>query len=207
MSALYEIRANYGRDTIVMYQAYSEKIADLAVENQTFVKPFSFNRMTWVKPSFLWLMHRSNWASKPNQQRVLAVHIERSGWEKALSLGVLTSPERQIHGSGKQWEEKFKQAIVHVQWDTERSPKGAALSYFSIQVGLSRHIISEFVKNWIVKIDDITPLVHKLNKLRKEGSKNFTKYLPTEKRYPVRRGIGAHLMIKDEGTNENARYQ
>lgn len=196
MAELYEIRANYDSDTIVMYQAYSDTIADLAIKNQKFVEPFSFKRMTWIKPSFLWLMHRSNWAQKSNQQRILAVHIKRSGWEKALSLGVLTSPENHIHGSGKKWEEAFDKAIVHVQWDTERSPKGAALTYFSIQVGLSRHIICEFVEDWIVKIEDITPLVHKLNKLRKEGSKNYAKYLPLEKSYPVEHKLGAHLMIK-----------
>ncbi|MGW1086997.1 DUF4291 family protein [Streptomyces sp. NPDC002596] len=25
--------------------------------------------MTWIKPSFLWLMHRSNWAQKSGQER------------------------------------------------------------------------------------------------------------------------------------------
>lgn len=196
MTELYEVRANYDHETIVMYQAYSDLIADSALKNQKFVAPFSFNRMTWIKPSFFWLMHRSNWGQKPNQQRILAVHVKRSGWEKAISLGVLTSPENNIHGSGIKWEEKFKKAKVHVQWDTERSQKGAALMYFSIQVGLSRHIINEYVEDWIVKIEDMTPLVRKLDKLRKEGSKNFSKHLPSERKYPVSEELGAHLMIK-----------
>lgn len=195
MTEPYQIRANYDRDTIVMYQAYSDAIADPAIKEQRFHSPFSLTRMTWIKPSFFWLMHRSNWAQKANQTRILAVHIKRASWEKALSLGVLTSPERHIHGSGENWEQLFNKAIVHVQWDTERSQKGAALNYFSIQVGLSRHIIQEFVDEWVVKIDDFTPLVHKLNKLRRTGDKNFSKYLPTEKLYPVPEGIGEHLMI------------
>ena len=29
-----------------------------------FVPPFSFHRMTWIKPSFLWLMHRRDWGQK-----------------------------------------------------------------------------------------------------------------------------------------------
>ncbi|WP_210435233.1 DUF4291 family protein [Saccharopolyspora sp. ASAGF58] len=28
-------------------------------------RPFFFNRMTWIKPSFRRLTHRSNWAQKP----------------------------------------------------------------------------------------------------------------------------------------------
>lgn len=196
MAELYEIRAKYDRDTIVMYQAYSSAIADPALKNQTFVEPFSFTRMTWIKPSFAWLMHRSNWAKKSNQKRILAVHIKRSGWEKALSLGVLTSPEKNIHGTRKKWEQDFRKAKVHVQWDTERSQKGTPLPYYSIQVGLSRHIITEYVKDWIVKIEDLTPLVHKLYRLRREGGKNFSKNLPPEKVYPVSKELGRHLKIK-----------
>ncbi|MEN8220263.1 MAG: DUF4291 domain-containing protein [Pseudomonadota bacterium] len=195
MTNLYEIRANYDRDTIVMYQAYSSNIADLAIKKQKFVKPFSFNRMTWIKPSFLWLMHRSNWGKKSGQERILAVHITRTGWEKALSQGVLTSPEKTVHTSGKHWEQEFTKATVHIQWDTERSQRGAALQHFSIQVGLSRHIIKEFVDEWIVKIEDITPLVHKLNKLKTEGNKNFSKYIPSEKIYPISQKIGKRIMI------------
>jgi len=59
MPPLREIRADFDRTTIVVYQAYGAAIAKPALENQKFVSPFSFNRMTWIKPSFLWLMERS----------------------------------------------------------------------------------------------------------------------------------------------------
>jgi hypothetical protein len=76
-----EIRADYDRNTIVIYQAYPPTIADAAVSAGRFVSPFSFYRMTWVKPSFLWLMHRSNWGRKSGQERILAVRMTRVGWE------------------------------------------------------------------------------------------------------------------------------
>jgi hypothetical protein len=46
-----EIRAKYTNDTITVYQAYNRQIALKAIENNKFEAPFSFNRMTWVKPS------------------------------------------------------------------------------------------------------------------------------------------------------------
>lgn len=92
MPGLYEIRADYDSSTLVVYQAYPAAIAEPALERQRFVAPFSFERMTWIKPSFLWLMHRSNWGKKRGQERTLAVRIDRAGWEHALALGVLTSP-------------------------------------------------------------------------------------------------------------------
>ena len=105
MPAVYEIRANYDRDTIVIYQAYSDNIADVALKIKRFASPFSFHRMTWIKPSFLWLMHRSNWGQKANQQRTLAVHISRAGWEKALSLGTLTHPEPSVFPNASVWRQ------------------------------------------------------------------------------------------------------
>ena len=171
---LYEIRAQYDRENIVIYQAYNKEVASKALTAQKFVSPFSFKRMTWIKPSFAWLMHRSNWAQKKNQEHVLAVHISRLGWEKAISLGVLTNTEKTVFRSGKEWEAQFKSALVHIQWDTERSARGAALNAFSIQVGLSSEIIKEYVDEWIVKIEDKTEDVRKLHRLLKLGNtKNF----------------------------------
>ncbi len=51
MAAQYEIRADYDTDTIVVYQAYAPAIADAALRAGRFVAPFSFHRMTWIKPS------------------------------------------------------------------------------------------------------------------------------------------------------------
>src|SRR6188508_3086668 len=99
MTAYREIRADFDRSTIVVYQAYNNAIADTAMDAQRFVPPFSVNRMTWIKPSFLWLMERSGWGTKSNQERILGVRISRTGWERALSLGVLTSFEAPVHGA------------------------------------------------------------------------------------------------------------
>ncbi len=162
MAAQYEIRADYDANTIVMVQAYAPAIALPALRNKRFVEPFSFNRMTWIKPSFLWLMERSNWGQKAGQGCILAVRIKRSGFDEALSLGVLTHPEKSVFGNAELWKTQFEAAHVHIQWDPERSIRGATLPYDSIQVGLSRHIIRRFVDEWIVDIQDMTPLVRKL---------------------------------------------
>ena len=99
-----------------------------------------------IKPSFLWLMHRSNWGSKSGQERTLAVTITRAGWEEALGKGVLTSYEPKAFRSREDWDRQFQASGVHIQWDPERSLRGAALDHFSIQVGLSRHVIRDFVE-------------------------------------------------------------
>jgi hypothetical protein len=75
-----QIRAVYDEQTITVYQAYNKTIAESAVKNQTFVSPpFKMDRMTWIKPSFLWMMYRSGWATKQNQERILAIKISWEG--------------------------------------------------------------------------------------------------------------------------------
>jgi hypothetical protein len=66
-----QVRASFTDRSITVYQAYSPQIADAAVGAQTFVAPFKRERMTWIKPSFLWMMYRSGWATTPGQERIL----------------------------------------------------------------------------------------------------------------------------------------
>src|SRR5690349_16564986 len=107
-----EIRAEYDRDSITVYQAYRPEIGAPAVEHGTFVPPFSRGRMTWIKPSFLWLMARSDWARRPGQEMVLAVRISRSGWEEALRQAVPTDPDRRVFSGSDEWRARFAGAVV-----------------------------------------------------------------------------------------------
>ena len=186
MPTTHEIRADYDRDTIVVYQAYPRSIAEAALQHGRFVAPFSFGRMTWIKPSFLWLMERSNWGRKAGQEHVLAVRITRRGWEEALGQAVLTHPEKGVYRDAEDWRRQFDAAPVHVQWDPERSLRGAALDHKSIQVGLSRHVIERYVQEWTVEIRDYTPLARKLYGLINTGDAAKVKpLLPREVVYPV----------------------
>ena len=192
-----EIRADFDRETIVIYQAYSPAIAGPALAAQRFVAPFSFHRMTWIKPSFLWLMHRSNWGLKGGQEKILAVRITRAGWEEALALAVPTSFEPAVFRTATDWGEQFRSALVHLQWDTERSLRGAGLPHLSIQVGLSRHIIGRFAEEWTVGIEDYTPRVRKSYDLLQTGQADKAKrLLPPEKVYPLSPRLARRLLIE-----------
>ncbi|MVU78280.1 DUF4291 family protein [Nocardia sp. ET3-3] len=196
MTPKFEIRADHDRDTIVVYQAYAPAIADAAVAAQRFVPPFSTHRMTWIKPSFRWLMHRSNWARKPGQERILAVRITRAGWEEALAQAVLTSPERRVYTGNDQWRTLFAHAVVHVQWDPEYSLRGAKLDHRSLQVGLSRHIIEQYVADWTVDIRDLTPTVHRMHgHLRSGHADRARALLPPEKPYPLAADVAQRIGV------------
>ncbi|MCU0464202.1 MAG: DUF4291 domain-containing protein [Anaerolineae bacterium] len=190
----YEIRADYDADSIVVYQAYAPMIALPALETQRFVSPFSFTRMTWIKPSYLWMMHRSGWGKKPGQEHILAIRITRSGWEEALSLGVLTRPDPRIHESEKHWITEFKSAKVNIQWDPEYTIRDLRLDHRSIQMGLTPSIVKSYVNEWILEIKDYTPLTRKIyGLLRAKHVEEAEHYLPSEQVYPVPESIGKRL--------------
>ncbi|MDR2954322.1 MAG: DUF4291 domain-containing protein [Prevotella sp.] len=190
----YEIRADYDRDTIVVYQAYRDEIGKPAAKNKKFTPPFSFSRMTWIKPSFLWMMERCGYGQKSGQECILSIRIKRSAWEYALSQAVLTHPTERVYANGEEWKELIDKATVNVQWDPERSIRGAKLDYRSIQVGISRHLIEEYNNDWIVDIQDCTPLVHKIYQLKMNGRHDKAKeLLPKEKVYPISEEIMKRL--------------
>jgi hypothetical protein len=192
-----EIRADYDNQSIIMYQAYPKAIALLALTNNHFVAPFSFNRMTWIKPSFLWLMERSNWGLKSGQEMILRVRITRQGWEEALSHAVLTSYHPQVYRHYDEWRTLFEHALVHVQWDPEKTLRGKSLAINSIQVGLSRHIIEKYVSDWTVDIQDATPLVRKIYKLLQAGQETKARdFLPKEHVYPLKQELAERIGIK-----------
>lgn len=189
-----QIRADYDRNSVVVYQAYRKEIAEPAVKAGRFVQPFLWGRMTWIKPSYLWLMARSNWGTKSGQEHILAIRIKREGWERALSLGVLTSFDPQIHHHDSNWRSQFQNASVHVQWDPERTIHGRKLEHRSIQVGLSRDIIQEFTDDWILEIKDFTDRTRKIRSLYLAGNHRRAKgQLPSERVYSATNGGFHHL--------------
>lgn len=184
MKYVKEVFAQYDRQYIRVYQAYNSAIAKEAIALQTFEENFNINRMTWIKSSFLWLMYRSNWGTKKNQECILALDIYQTKFNELLEKAVLTSPDSTSY-TGLQWEKAFNEATVYCQWDSDRNINGNAINRAAIQIGLKGNTLRDFLNTSIYCITDLTPLVRKWNEQRKNG-KLDSKNLPIEKIYPVK---------------------
>jgi hypothetical protein len=189
------VRAVYDNSTITIYQAFNKHIAQSAVENQTFISPpFKMERMTWIKPSFLWMMYRSGWATKENQESVLAIKIKRSGLEWALQNSCLSHFDSTVHLSYDTWKETLKNSPVRIQWDPEKDIFLQPLDYRSIQIGLSGIAVEKYVNEWIVHVDDITENCKNIQKIINEGKlKQAKDLLPQEQLYSLPENIA--LMV------------
>lgn len=152
------ILASYGEETIVVYQAYNQGIGSHAVEQQRFGGEFSMNRMTWIKPNFLWMMYRSGWGTKPNQEVILAIELKRTGFEHILQQAVHSSFQGNMTSLAT-WKKDLKNSEVRLQWDPDHDPYGNKQERRAIQLGIRGDILFHYVNDWIVEIVDISPFV------------------------------------------------
>jgi hypothetical protein len=184
--AIQVVRAAYTAETVTVYQAYAAPIADAAVQAGTFVAPFSRDRMTWIKPSFGWMMYRSGWATKPGQERVLAIEITRDGFEWALAHSCLSHYVPGTHDSPQAWAALVDASPVRIQWDPDRTLTGHRLEQRAIQVGLCRQAVHLYCDEWIRSITDITTRVHEARQLVRGGRiADAVRDLPAEEPYPL----------------------
>lgn len=179
-----KIRAFYTEDKIRVYQAYNEDIAREAIKRGTFGSNFKLDRMTWIKPSFLWMMHRCGWGKKENQENILAIDMNRNAFDFLVQNAIMSTYKEDMGISYAEWKEQIKKSDIRCQWDPERDVFGNPLKYRSIQLGLRGEAVKKFVNEWIVNISDVTDYVKELSK-KKNSGEDISLLLPKEKIYIV----------------------
>lgn len=163
-----QIRALYDEETITVYQAYSAAIATAAVAAQRLdASPlFRTTRMTWIKPSWAWMLYRAGYSFKDaGQERILAIRVRRSYFLGLLARAALThagSAHRRSAAAAaettkeQEVEMRKKEEVVKVQWDPERTVRLGRLGYRSIQIGIPGALAADWVEAGIVAIEDVT---------------------------------------------------
>ncbi|MFC7330121.1 DUF4291 domain-containing protein [Marinactinospora rubrisoli] len=188
------VYADHDDATLVVYQAYPAAIADAALAAGTFVPPFRRERMTWIKPSYTWMMYRCGYATKPGQERVLAVRITAEGFTWALRHACPSHHDRALFPDREQWRRRLQESPVRVQWDPERDLSGAPLEHRSVQVGLSGEAVRRYADEWIVGLTDVTPLAARIRELRRAGEHTAAAaLLPHERPWPVPADAAARI--------------
>jgi len=93
-----QVREQYSRGEVQMfhgawdaegvyfYQAFRSGIADWALQHGHLGGPaWNPKRMTWIKPSFAWMLYRSGYGRKPGQERVLRIKLPHAAVAELLS--------------------------------------------------------------------------------------------------------------------------
>src|SRR5205823_13721650 len=119
------ILAQFDEKTVVVYQAYRDEIARYAIEKGRFGGEFRYSRMSWIKPNFLWMMYRSGWGTKENQEITLGLRIRREFFDSLLAAAVPSAWDRQLFASEDEWSKAVSLSSVRLQWDPDHHPSGA----------------------------------------------------------------------------------
>ncbi|WP_129840613.1 DUF4291 domain-containing protein [Streptomyces sp. RFCAC02] len=190
----YRVRALHTDATITVYQAYAPAIGRPAARDGRFPATWRRTRMTWVKPSFLWMMHRCGWGTKQDQETVLAVEITRDGFAWALRHACLSRHVPALHGDRGSWKRELTRSPARVQWDPERDLRLGPLPHRSLQLGLTGEAARRYADEWIVSVTDVTPLARAVHaRVRAGDTEGARRLLPAERPYPVDERVLARL--------------
>jgi hypothetical protein len=143
-----KIFAVFDEKKIRVYQAFNNAIADEAIRLGTFGDNFKRNRMTWIKPSFLWMMYRSGWGEKEEQNRILAIDMARSGFDHIVSNAVPSSFSPSCYESYDHWKKALESSEIRRQWDPERDIYGNPQMQRTIQLGIKGVVLDDYVSRW-----------------------------------------------------------
>ncbi len=186
------ILAQFDAETVVVYQAYRPEIGHFAAANGFFGGAFSLSRMSWVKPNFLWMMFRCGWATKEDQETVLAVSLRRAAFDAILAEAVPSGYDAGRYGSEAAWKEAAASSQVRMQWDPDHDPAGAKVERRAIQLGLRGDLLDRYAREWIVGIEDITAFV--ADQRRHVSAGDFARLVtPREEVYPVAAMLAAQI--------------
>ena len=186
------ILASFDEETIVVYQAYSPTIGLFAVRNGCFGGEFSYTRVSWIKPNFLWMMYRSDWGRSSGQEVVLAVRLRRTFFDSLLELAVPSSFNPTLFATQEAWKCAIAQSDVRLQWDPDHSPNGDKEERRAIQLGLRGVTLEAYGKREIVEIKDMSEFVasQRANAVRKNLEELIT---PLERPYRPNEVLAARL--------------
>lgn len=194
------ILAQFDDEAVVVYQAYSAGIARWAVDHQRLGGGgFSFERMSWIKTSFFWMMHRSAWATATGQEHVLAIWTRRDAFDGLLAQTVHSHYVEGVYEDRPAWEAAVEASEVRLQWDPDYPAKGPKLDRRAIQIGLRGETLRQFAESSIVQIEDVSGFVREQARFRETPDLLFC---PAQRLYPVKDEVVAGRLGLDKAVPE-----
>jgi hypothetical protein len=154
------ILAQYDEKSVIVYQAYKPSIAEWSVRHQRLGGPdFSYGRMSWIKPNFLWMMYRSGWGTKKDQETTLALRLARSFFDSLLETAVASTFSGSEYQSVEEWKAALQASEVRLQWDPDHDPHGKPQERRAIQLGLRGMALKRFGEEALLEILDVSDFV------------------------------------------------
>mmetsp|Transcript_6118 Transcript_6118/g.14852 ORF Transcript_6118/g.14852 Transcript_6118/m.14852 type:complete len:263 (+) Transcript_6118:73-861(+) len=171
--------ADWDEEGVYFYQAYCDEIADYAIANQRLgSQRWNSKRMTWIKPSFAWMLYRCGYGKKQGQERVLRIKLSHSTVAHILSHCSLAhngydDSTTEVRGGKVQWDPERDLYIPTKTAKGRLEPRKLPRTR-AIQIGM-RGTLSEFYVSNLISVEDVTDLAHKVYSVHNDMRNNRAK--------------------------------
>ena len=163
------VYADFDEDGVYVYQAFRPKTVQIAVEKGTFGKGFTFERTSWIKPSFGWVLRRTKYGSKNRMQVIAKIKLGHDSFLDLLSQSVDAHCNPDFFENEDSWTRAINTSDVIHQWDPERDIIGRRLDRQAIQIGIRGKVIRNYVSDYITGVEDVSKLAHEIGGIIKKG--------------------------------------
>jgi hypothetical protein len=186
-----QILADFDDSGVIVYQAFRPETVAAAVARGTFGKGFSLDRMTWIKPSFGWMLYRSGYATKHRQEAIARVRLSHEGFRAILGRAVPTWFIPGLFADEVEWQTALANSGVRYQWDPDRYLHLHRLERRALQLGMEGDTVRQYVHEWILGVEDATALAHAVRDA--VGRNEVLPAVPEERVYPVQEALARRL--------------
>lgn len=162
------ILAQYDAEAVVLYAPYQHQ--------------HDLDRMLWLTPSFLWMMHHTNWAAGPGTSQVVALWVQRSAFDEYLGEAVPSTFVEGTYESREAWQAALDTSDVRVQWDPDFPPHGPKLNRKAFRLGLGGDALRRFLDTSSAAAEDVTEFARQQAEFVATPELLF---VPAQKIYPV----------------------
>jgi hypothetical protein len=175
--------ADHDDEGVHVYQAFKPGIVEEAVRRGTFGKGFNLDRLTWIKPSFGWMLHRSAYATAHRQERIARIKLPHDAFLAILRQAVPTAHDPRLFPAKGAWRAALERTEVRYQWDPDRDWCLGKLPRRAIQLGLRGAVVRRYVTA-ILRVEDATPLARACAAAA-AARRSIPPSYPAEREYPV----------------------
>lgn len=126
---------------------------------------------------------RCGWATKENQEVVLAVSLRREAFDSLLADAVSSVFDPARYATEAEWKQALASSDVRQQWDPDHDPGGGSITRRALQLGLRGEPLARYAREWIVAIEDLTDYVREQRPHALSGDWKHLR-TPLERTYP-----------------------
>lgn len=154
------------------------------------------SRPVWITPSFMWIMHDSEWLEAENYNSIECMIIKRSAFEEFIADAVSDTFDPKQHGSEDDWQKQKANSTVMYRWKADYSPEGEELSRNVLQLGIhSRRWMQSVMRGDIVAYNEIDEDLFTQKDLTQPPYDGLV--MPIERPYPMTDDLKPILHIED----------